>query len=70
MFFVSFFQVKMLKSMENRYLHHIHLVLKLPIVDQYNEKHWRGLQEEHCHGQLYQDISPIFQSHVLNTVLR
>ena len=43
LFFASFSQGKMLKSIANLYLHHTHLVLQLTIGDRYNQKPWRGL---------------------------
>ena len=42
LFFVSFFQGKMLKSIKNLYLGHMHLVLQLIIDDWYNQKPWRN----------------------------
>ena len=43
LFFTSFFQGKMLKSIANLYLSHMYLVLQLIIDGRYNQKPWRGL---------------------------
>ena len=43
LFFASFFQGKMLTSIANLYLSHMHSVLQLIIDDRYNEKSCRGL---------------------------
>ena len=48
----------------------MHLALQWTVDDRFNKKPWRGLQEVHNHDHLDQDIFVIFQSYILNNVLR